>query len=391
MSLTVAALIDLMPALALVILLANARAGLPYTGANRMFLLVIGLNVAALAFDFADELLAGSSAQIAGIAQWAINVGYYLCLGSTAFCWFLYVRSFVQGDALLLPRGWRRYLAILPFIAYSLFVIATPWTHMVFTISTEARYLRGDLFPICFAFGLGYVIAASVLALQARNRASGHDARWCYTAFALFPAPVMCALAVGWAFDDFTIVLQGIAASIVLVYFDLQRGQITRDGLTGLNNRRRFDSFLEEKCSEGMERRSWALVIIDVDRFKAINDSLGHVGGDQILKLVAESLRRVFGGMNAFIARYGGDEFAVILDDSDENEIESLVGMLDDELVAMAGSAEWAPVTVSCGYAPFAADESISPNMAIAQADRSMYAVKQAKRRKRVDVREAGS
>lgn len=88
----------------------------------------------------------------------------------------------------------------------------------------------------------------------------------------------------------------------------------SKDGLTGLFNRKAFDTRVEDAMSTLTERgKSLSLVIFDVDDFKDINDTFGHVAGDKVLKKVADCLRETF-RKDDFIARYGGDEFAVLID-----------------------------------------------------------------------------
>ena len=90
------------------------------------------------------------------------------------------------------------------------------------------------------------------------------------------------------------------------------------DSLTGLANRRVFDETLKVECAR-LQRIGSAvsLVILDVDHFKALNDSEGHQRGDEYLKLVGSELRRLAKRQIDLAARYGGEEFAVILPETD--------------------------------------------------------------------------
>jgi diguanylate cyclase (GGDEF)-like protein/PAS domain S-box-containing protein len=87
------------------------------------------------------------------------------------------------------------------------------------------------------------------------------------------------------------------------------------DGLTGLANRRLLVERLEQALRRSeLDRKTHALIFIDVDRFKSINDSLGHVTGDEFLVAIADRMKGVVRG-NDLIARFGGDEFVVLLED----------------------------------------------------------------------------
>lgn len=92
------------------------------------------------------------------------------------------------------------------------------------------------------------------------------------------------------------------------------------DGLTGLFNRRYFDQRLAEERQRCLRyQRNFALMLLDIDHFKAFNDTYGHTAGDQVLAGVAATIRANVRDID-FVARYGGEEFAVILPEADEAE-----------------------------------------------------------------------
>lgn len=91
------------------------------------------------------------------------------------------------------------------------------------------------------------------------------------------------------------------------------------DALTGLYNRRYFDEFLEREFKRAQRSgRGIALIMIDIDYFKAYNDRFGHQAGDECLRQVAATFNRVVHRSNDLIARYGGEEFAVVLPDASQ-------------------------------------------------------------------------
>ena len=70
---------------------------------------------------------------------------------------------------------------------------------------------------------------------------------------------------------------------------------------------------------------------MDVNKFKKVNDTYGHVTGDEVLRLVAEQLKRTFGNMQAFLARYGGDEFVVIVKGKTQDEMDVIIHQTQGE------------------------------------------------------------
>jgi diguanylate cyclase len=97
---------------------------------------------------------------------------------------------------------------------------------------------------------------------------------------------------------------------------DLFERQSSRDGLTGLANRRRFSAVLDDWAAKASgDGSKLALLILDLDHFKAINDQHGHAVGDACLRVFAEQLQQAFSAPSELVARLGGEEFGVLLRD----------------------------------------------------------------------------
>ncbi len=147
-----------------------------------------------------------------------------------------------------------------------------------------------------------------------------------------------------------------------------------RDPLTGLWNRRRFEQDLEQqisRCQRYGERA--ALVVMDIDGFKQINDELGHLSGDELLCELAAALSSRLRSTDR-AARLGGDEFAVLLLCVDEHATEQITAELAMRLRDAA--EERIPLSISIGVSLLDRD-SASVNDALQAADRAMYVEKQ--------------
>lgn len=132
---------------------------------------------------------------------------------------------------------------------------------------------------------------------------------------------------------------------------DQTRREAVTDGLTGLANRRAFEAALGT-CEQGWREqgRPYALIMIDVDRFKSVNDLHGHQIGDEVLSGVAVVLAELapMGQPRAVVARYGGEEFAVILPGSDTAMAATLAERLR---IGVRESRQAVPITISLGVA----------------------------------------
>ncbi len=161
------------------------------------------------------------------------------------------------------------------------------------------------------------------------------------------------------------------------------------DGLTSLANRRRFDTVFEQEWRRaGREKHPVALLLIDVDHFKSVNDGHGHVVGDACLRRVARLIQLSVHRPGDLVARYGGEEFAVLL----PNTPETGAAAIAEKILAAMEQEPWgaihpalAPITVSIGVCSTEATEGFSMTEMIRVADEALYRAKN-NGRNRMDV-----
>ena len=158
-----------------------------------------------------------------------------------------------------------------------------------------------------------------------------------------------------------------------------------KDEVTGLYNRRFFSIRLEEEVSRYRRfSHPVSVVLLDLDGFKAVNDDLGHVAGDETLRGVAEILLRHSRGINV-ICRYGGDEFAVLLVETSK----AGAWLYADRIRSMLTNHRFAhgrQITASFGIAALPEDVAPSPDELIRASDEALYSAKRAGKN-RVSVR----
>jgi diguanylate cyclase (GGDEF)-like protein len=169
----------------------------------------------------------------------------------------------------------------------------------------------------------------------------------------------------------------------------LERGlmgeMVARDGLTGLKNRGAFDDYFPRMWQQAMrDRRSLALMLIDVDHFKAYNDRYGHQAGDHTLRRVAQVVQGFARRPLDIAARYGGEEFVLALFDLSSESIRELTEQLRNSILALTIPHEDSPmsgfVTASVGVAIVGPRIGRSPEGAVQVADEALYSAKRSGR-----------
>lgn len=162
---------------------------------------------------------------------------------------------------------------------------------------------------------------------------------------------------------------------------DALRALSLTDGLTGVSNRRAFDDALINEWRRcGRAQVPVALIMVDIDNFKAFNDEYGHQAGDECLRQVSAAMQRAAARPQDMVARYGGEEFVVLLPHLDTHGAEGVARRLLEEVaqlgIAHARSPAAPQVTVSLGIASVTPNERRAPDLLVKAADALLYEAK---------------
>ena len=155
-----------------------------------------------------------------------------------------------------------------------------------------------------------------------------------------------------------------------------------QDGLTGIANRRSFDSYLMSEVRRGArERQPLSLILSDVDHFKAFNDCYGHQAGDDCLRRVAAALSSAGRRPAVLAARYGGEEFAMVLPgtalEGAVDVAQAVSRVIDGLAIPHARSAVRQTVTLSQGIVSLILEKETASEDLIQRADQALYLAKQ--------------
>jgi two-component system cell cycle response regulator len=151
------------------------------------------------------------------------------------------------------------------------------------------------------------------------------------------------------------------------------------DGLTGLHNRRYFDTHFRALTHQAASRgKTLSLVLTDIDFFKSINDTHGHDVGDEVLREFGDRIRKSVRGAD-LACRYGGEEFVLILPDSDQHAAaaiaERLRARMDHDPIPVAGGQKQLTITISLGVATIQGPEDTAEAV-LKRADEALYKAK---------------
>ena len=165
------------------------------------------------------------------------------------------------------------------------------------------------------------------------------------------------------------------------------REESLTDALTGVSNRKAFDRTLEDRIQAARQGKSvFSVLIADIDHFKQINDNYGHLVGDKALRFIASILKRCLKGKD-LVARFGGEEFAVILDGTDLSGAYAVAEQIRQTVFSarikdLNNQKTLDRISISLGVAQFNADDL--PNGLLQRADEALYLAK-SKGRNRVE------
>lgn len=153
------------------------------------------------------------------------------------------------------------------------------------------------------------------------------------------------------------------------------------DGLTNIRNRRFFDETFEKTFNEiKRDKKSLAVLMIDIDFFKPYNDNYGHGQGDETLRKVAKALEKTIKRASDFVARYGGEEFVILLKDIKKDGVEAVANNLLNAVRELKITHEFSKienyVTISIGASFYNSNSDITKLELLLKADETLYSVK---------------
>lgn len=340
---------------------------------NRIFNAMLWTTVVLLLTDSLSHLneLASSLLLLSDIFLFLSFLGEILL----PLLWFFYVRSYIHSEPETSVK--QTLLICFPLILDILLLFLSLFNGWILSFSPDGIYSRGPFFAVHSALMCTTVFLSELLIIRNRNKVE----KEVLGTLLFFPLPPLIGIALQLVFQDLAFGLPGIAVSVILIFINIQIRISDIDYLTGAYTRSRLDNAIDRHIRENEGRKRFAAIMIDVDNFKSINDRFGHNAGDLALKESVAVIRQCL-RMDDLLARYGGDEFCIILDNASEEDLKRIISRIRENLSRLnsAGTHPY-QLSFSMGYSIYGPDSGLNREQFQKLIDQKMYENKKGGRR----------
>ena len=352
--------------------LINVKKNLAMTLDDRLFRSLL-LSVLLLLFvDTCGWMLEGRTFGGAHTLLFICDTVYYVQTTVICVMWMMYSDYRCFQNAARTKKLLR--VLLVPGALLILLALSSPFTGLVFTIDAANLYIRGPLFAVHTIISWCVLPYSCVTALIQSKREQTNMRKSECRQLALFSLLPMIGGMIQILAPSMPLMWITSVGSLLMVFINLQNRQISLDGLTNINNRRTLDRFIGTRFSVLKPNEALFLLMIDIDDFKSINDTYGHAVGDTALITTSEILKKICSTGNYFLARFGGDEFAIVFVRGAGDSADDILERIAEETRKQNKTGSFPrPLSYSAGYASLRAGDPAGVDGLISAADRWMY------------------
>lgn len=339
---------------------------------QKIFMVLLASNALILVLDTLMWLLDGKPGDSVRNIYYIVTACYYTLNPLICMFWCFYADYHIYKSAkhlkkILIP------ILVPTCINLVLSFLSIANENLLFYLDENNIYHRGSMFYIMAAISFFYLCYPIVFIILNRKVIQKRE----FISLLVFVIPPVAGGIIQALFYGISLIWICVTLSILIIFINIQNSQLYTDYLTGLYNRRSLDSYLQQRV-QNMGSKPLAGIMIDLNSFKAINDEYGHQIGDQALQQTAEILKKTFRKSDDFIARYGGDEFVVLLSAVDTYRLISDIERLKEK-VEHFNSQNVFPfsISLSIGYDYYPSDTESTAADFIKRIDHLMYQDKQ--------------
>ena len=289
-----------------------------------------------------------------------------------SFFWTIYADYKLFADM-------RRIRRIYPFIAIpAVLMIIGCFINLVtpvfFVIDEYNVYQRTDLFFLTYVVTYSYLVYGVVLISMYRKKVH----KYLFLPAVLFMIPVVIGSALQFAFYGYSLVWLGVSIGMIWLFINVQNEASYVDMLSGLFNRQYLNDILLMHSRKGDKGSILAGIMLDIDRFKEINNKFGHLVGDEAISAVGKILHTAVGS-KGISCRYGGDEFIILMKTDSQKEVMDMIDTVRTK-AALFNEAEKTPYQIhfSIGHSTYQSGHE-STDAFLKRIDTAMYEDKRRK------------
>jgi diguanylate cyclase (GGDEF)-like protein len=295
------------------------------------------------------------------------NLALFLLAPVLPSLWLYYIYNYISPDEK--PTKLIKYSVILVNGLTWALVLGSQFFGWLYTIDVNNHYQRGSVYLIAPLLTFYLLIAATMYVLFNKKKVEHTH----YVPFLLFPLAPFIGTLLQTVIYGYPFALMGLIFSVLLIAFFAQSIETNVDYLSGVYNRKRLEGYLHKKIATSSRNNTFSAIMADMNGLKEINDTYGHTVGDEALVTISSLLRSILRS-NDFVARYGGDEFCIILDTSNEATLIRVVNKINRQL-ANYNEMSLKPyhLGLSMGYAVYDPDSGQNAKEFYNTIDAQMY------------------
>ena len=274
-----------------------------------------------------------------------LNEMCFLFFSLCTLSWFNYIQTMLEVHYV---KKSQTLFAMIPVFASVVLLLVNTLNGCLFQIDSYGNFQEGPLYILYVFINDLYFMVGAYQAYVYSCKAKNYQQKKSNQILAIYMGSLLLIGTMQDFFRDIPVFCVGTSLSILIVYISLEEQMISIDPLTQLNNRNRMEQHLFE-CVRSQDLNMY-LLVLDVNRFKKINDEYGHTQGDLALKAIANCLKESCIEKSDFIARYGGDEFVIVYKG---NDVEGLCQRIHAYIRKLSFPFD---LDVSIGCAPYHKD-----------------------------------
>ena len=299
-----------------------------------------------------------------------------------AILWFIYTEYMLKRKYIQTANG--QILAAIPGLIGCAIVTLAFFIKKGYYLEESGSVVNGPVFYIMIMIPFGYLIIASLRSMFLAFSKEGYVDRSLYISVGSYAIPIVISGGIQLTTWRRNFLCYGVMLAMIYVYITYLESKIYMDPLTQINNRNNLNHYLNRSLKNISRSEKLYVLMLDIDRFKDINDMYGHQAGDNALIKLANVLRSVCNdSLRHFVARYGGDEFIIVASVNSENDIKIIIDSIRSKLSELCETENISyKFDVSIGFALWDPDHMDSIQHLISAADDALYENKNKRKQK---------